>query len=330
MNQKKKNSLSFLIRLALSGALLGWLFSRIDVTGMIQTVRTARPGFIIAAGLLFFLVNLVILYRWYVIVGALKLQLPVSSGIRWYLIGTFGNLFLPTAIGGDVIRAIGLSRETDEKPKVFASVLLDRLSGFAGIVIVAVAALLAGYRIIKDVSVIGAIAVMAALSLGVTGFLFNHRLYSLACFFFNRLPRLKKSIMQMHYDVVLMKRERGRGLWAIAISCGSQIILALTYWLLVRGLHQEVAFHYFLIFTPIVCVVTALPSIGGLGVREVGWVYLLAKVGVPEGVAAGVSLIFYAYMIAIGIIGGIVYISTLSSRPEVAADIAGKTSADLA
>ncbi|MBI4310075.1 MAG: hypothetical protein HY591_07080, partial [Candidatus Omnitrophica bacterium] len=57
---------------------------------------------------------------------------------------------------------------------------------------------------------------------------------------------------------------------------------------------------------------TSLPSIGGLGVREFGWVYLLSKVGVPQGVALGLSLINFVFMVLVGLLGGLFYVLTLS------------------
>ena len=47
-------------------------------------------------------------------------------------------------------------------------------------------------------------------------------------------------------------------------------------------LRKEEGLKYFIIFSPIVCVVSSLPSIGGLGFREIGWVYLLPLVSRSE------------------------------------------------
>ncbi len=79
--------------------------------------------------------------------------------MRWYFIGLFCNLAPISTVGSDVIRGLGLANETGHKPKIFASIVLDRLSGFAGIVILAAVAFLFGHGIIANKLVIIAIAV---------------------------------------------------------------------------------------------------------------------------------------------------------------------------
>jgi uncharacterized membrane protein YbhN (UPF0104 family) len=71
---------------------------------------------------------------------------------------------------------------------------------------------------------------------------------------------------------------------------------------------------YFLIFIPMVCVASTFPSIGGLGVREAGAVYLFARIGIDSGIAASLSLINFLFMVVIGLIGGVFYVTTVSSR----------------
>jgi uncharacterized membrane protein YbhN (UPF0104 family) len=92
------------------------------------------------------------------------------------------------------------------------------------------------------------------------------------------------------------------------------LLLAYVYFIVAKALHQDINFLYFLIFSPLICVATALPSIGGLGVREMGWAYLLGKVGVAQGVAVSISLINFLFMVIVGLIGGAMYVLTFFDR----------------
>src|SRR5208283_1036964 len=98
---------------------------------------------------------------------------------------------------------------------------------------------------------------------------------------------------------------------AIMISIAAQIVLAFEFYLTAKGMHQNISLVYFIIFSPIVCVVTSLPSIGGLGFREIGWVYLLPLVGVSRDMAGGISLINSAFTIINGLLCGLFYVTTL-------------------
>jgi len=197
---------------------------------------------------------------------------------------------------------------------VVASVLLDRLSGFAGIVIVALVAYGFGFGLIDDKSIAIPIVIMAAASFLVIVVLFNQKVYHFCCQIFDKLPKIKSGLINMHNDILLLNHKKIEGFKAIGLSCLCQIFLAWGYYLVAKALHQDIAMVYFLIFVPIICVAAAFPSIGGLGVREAGAVYLFTKIGVDSGIAVSISLINFFFMVLFGLLGGVIYVTTLSSR----------------
>ena len=117
----------------------------------------------------------------------------------------------------------------------------------------------------------------------------------------------------MHYDIMLLKNNKREGFKAIGLSCLSQFFFSCTFFLVAKALHQDIELIYFLIFVPLICIASSFPSIGGLGVREAGAVYLFAKAGVESGVAVSISLTSFLFMIIAGLLGGIIYVSTLSA-----------------
>jgi glycosyltransferase 2 family protein len=314
MTEGMKNTLSFAGRLVLSLGLLVWIFSFVNWHDTWEAMRGADVGLLIWAGVVSVVVQLIVLLRWSLFMRALNLQAPAGQIFRYYMIGLFCNLFLPTSIGGDLIKAIGLSRGVGQKPKVFASVVLDRLSGFAGLVIVAALAYLVGSRLIDAPSVLVPIIILTLLSLIIGGMLFNQKVYQFFGSFVGKFPRLQKGIFQMHEDVMLMKGKKRTGVGCILLSCLIQVVSALMTYLIALAMHQEVHFLPFLVFTPIVSAATFLPSIGGLGVREIGWVFFLSKIGLPQGIAVGLSLIGFFYVIVIGLVGGVIYVTTVPGR----------------
>ncbi len=318
MEHKFKKILSLLLRIGLSVALLGWLFSHIDFKSVWQAVRGADPAYMLLAMLVFLVTNALVFSRWYIFIKSLKIKAGRMLSLRWFLIGLFCNLFLPTSVGGDVIKALGLAKQTGQKPKVIASVVLDRLSGFAGIVLVASVAFFGGRAIVDDHSLLISIGLMALVSAILAAVLFSRRIFGFACRIFSFLPKLKQSLLNMHDDIVLMRGQYKQGLETIALSGLAQIILAVVFFLTALSMHQNISLLYFIIFSPLVCVATALPSIGGLGVREVGWVYLLSKVGVDHNVALGLSLTNFMFTILLGLVGGVLLL-TGSTRTEVSA-----------
>jgi uncharacterized protein (TIRG00374 family) len=309
----KKEIISFVLPCFLSVALLVWLFITIDYQHMWQAIKGSDMRYMSSAGIIFFLINFLIVWRWRILMKAVGLKAKSLSSIRWYFIGLFFNLAPISSVGSDVIRGLGLAQEVGHKPKIFASIVLDRLSGFAGIVILAAVAFLFGHGIIANKLVILAIVIMSIVSGAFVVVLFSHRIFSFACKAFGAWPKVKDSLMRLHFDIVLLKGNQQRGWEAIFISIGAQIVLAIEFYLSAKGMHQNIPLVYFIIFSPIVCVVTSLPSIGGLGFREIGWVYLLPLVGVSRDMAGGISLVNSAFTIVNGLLCGLFYVSTLSA-----------------
>ena len=310
---KLKEIFSVLLPCFLSLALLGWLFLTIDYKHMWQAIKGSDIRYMAAADFVFFVINFIIIWRWRVLMKAVGLKAKSMSIIRWYFVGQFFGLAPISTVGSDVIRGLGLAQEVGHKPKIFASIVLDRLSGFAGIVILAALAFLFGHGIIANKLVIVAIVLMTIVSLCFVVLLFSHRIFSFACKAFAFWPKVKDNLMRLHFDIVLLKGNQKRAWEAIAISIGAQIALAFEFYLSAKGLHQNIPLVYFIIFSPIVCVVTCLPSIGGLGFREIGWVYLLPLVGVSRDMAGGISLVTSAFNILNGLLCGLFYVTTLSS-----------------
>ena len=314
MPARFKKIFSIILPCFLSLALLVWLFVTIDYRHMWLAIKGSDMRYMSAAGIIFFLINFLIAWRWRILMKAVGLKAKSLSSIRWYFIGLFCNLAPISTVGSDVIRGFGLAQEVGHKPKIFASIVLDRLSGFAGIVILAAVAFLFGHGIIANKLVIIAIVIMSIISGAFAVVLFSHRIFSFACKAFAVWPSVKDNLMRLHYDIVLLKGNQKRGWEAIIISIGAQIVLAIEFYLSAKGMHQNIPLVYFIIFSPIVCVVTSLPSIGGLGFREIGWVYLLPLVGVSREMAGGISLINSFFNIVNGLLCGLFYVTTLSSR----------------
>ncbi len=315
LNQKTKDILSFFLRVGLSAALLFYLYKKIDVTKTWEIVKTADLGYILYAGFIFFVINLILLGRWLMMIKAFDIKVPLITVVRYFCIGVFGNLFLPSSIGGDFIKTIGLCMYCKEKAKVVASVLLDRLSGFGGMVVVATISFASANKLISDSSVLITIVMMAVVSSLMVTILFNEKIYSFCCQIFSRFPKIKASVMQMHYDIALLKGNRAVLYRMVGISCVAQLMAAVLSYYLGKALHQDIDLIYFIIFTPIICVAASMPSIGGLGVREAGAAYLLAKVGVSSGIAVSISLMTFVFMVIFGLIGGIVFVTTKSFEP---------------
>jgi glycosyltransferase 2 family protein len=314
MTKKSNSILSIGLPLFFSIGLLAWIFSQMDLKHIFEIMRMADVWYLSWAGVVFFAINIVILMRWCLFMRALGLHLPFKSVTKWFFIGLACNLLPVSQVGGDVVKTLALAGKTTQKPAVVASVVLDRLSGFAGIVVLSAIMFFVGYDQIPDPWVGASIVLLTLGAFTVGAVFFSHRIYSLFCKALGRWPAVQTKVLQVHYDIVLMKGKILEGIGGILLSCLAQILLAYDYYLVAKAFAQDVSFSYFMIFSPLVCVVTTIPSVGGLGVREMGWKHLLPKVGVSPEVAVSISLVNFVFMLGVGLLGGLLYVVTLFNR----------------
>ena len=78
-------------------------------------------------------------------------------------------------------QAFGLCKSSTQKPRVVASILLDRLSGFASIAIIATLAFVLGYSYINDNTLLFPIILMGVGAVMIAAILLNETVYSFFC-----------------------------------------------------------------------------------------------------------------------------------------------------
>lgn len=318
MRKKTGKFLSIIFRIAFSIGLLAFLYHRIDIEQTKEVLLASKGEFILFAFGIYILIFGVILLRWLTFIRAMNLEVPLIQIVRFHFFGLFFNPILPTGIGGDLVKLIGLCAYTEEKSKVVGSVLLDRLVGFIAMIFVAAMAFAGGFHLIRDFSLVSSIAALTFFSAIIVGVLFHEKTYTFCCQIFSPFPKIKEKVIEMHYDIALLKDRMHAMYLTFAYSCVAQITLAVVYYLLARALHQEVSVIYCLIFSPLICVATALPSIGGLGVREASTAFLFAKAGMTLGISVSISLIIYFFSVMVGIAGAIFFVLTRFSKEDKA------------
>ena len=120
----------FAVRLTVSAAMLAYLLTRLDISSLLPRRQASTLSWVIA-GLVITAASVVLsTLRWQRVLVALELPARLRTLLGHYLAGLFGGNFLPSTLGGDVLRVTRLSAENGEPPPTFASVVLERLSGW--------------------------------------------------------------------------------------------------------------------------------------------------------------------------------------------------------
>jgi len=309
--RKPSGRVILLIKVAISGLLLAVLFWRVDRTAVVRSLGSLPlPVFLACAGL-YVLGYVISTVRWRILLRAEGMRIPLWRLSLVYFQGAFFNLFLPTIIGGDIVRGVFIHRMTGGHEASVASILVDRLSGFAALMAIALAALLVPSGMLDDPQVPAMIVGMAALFAGLMAVLVNERLMDRA----SGLLRLVglghfQAKLQGMMDALRRYRKHHRALaQAFLLSVLLQALIIVTCYCIGVGLNLGVPLVYYFLFVPLITALAMLPvSVAGLGVREGGVVYFFAKAGVGAGAALGMSLIWFSLTVVVSALGGLAFL----------------------
>src|ERR1700731_2240314 len=104
-----KKTATIALKLSVSVGLYIYILKKVGAGHLWSIIREASPKYIVASILVYFVVQSLSAYRWYLLLRPLGIQLPLSKILAWYFVGMYSNLFLPSAIGGDVVRVYYLN-----------------------------------------------------------------------------------------------------------------------------------------------------------------------------------------------------------------------------
>jgi hypothetical protein len=82
--------------------------------------------------------QLIFVARWYMFLRVQSIRIGYWPAVRLHFLGLFYNNCLPSAVGGDLLRAWYVTKHTDKKVEAALSVVVDRVIGLAGLFLMAI------------------------------------------------------------------------------------------------------------------------------------------------------------------------------------------------
>ncbi len=133
-----KRYISFLLKLILTVGSLYFVFKKIDFQQVVATMASTKLFYFLLALLAFNISKIVAAFRIKAYYEAIGISLSNSFNIKLMYLGMFYNLFLPGSIGGDGYKVYLLRQQHTVKTKyIISATLLDRLSGLALLLLLA-------------------------------------------------------------------------------------------------------------------------------------------------------------------------------------------------
>ena len=301
-----------IIKGCISAGLLIYLFRKIDYTEFIQTFFNIPPLLFVLSGLLYMGCQYLSSYRWQILLKAHDVSVSVNRLFSFYLVGMFFNNFLPTSVGGDVVKGYDLYRHSGKGKVAITTVFLERYTGLVAIIVIGLIALAMEYTYFTDPMVAILLSCIAVSFVCGTLVVANRFVKTLCLTMLRRfqMAKAEKAISALYETFGRYKIHKRIFLYAIVLSFIIQILNILVYILLADGLGINVPWPYFFLFFPIITVISMLPvSFNGLGMREGMFVYLLAKIGVSSANALSLSVSWFFIVTCISLFGGLIFIT---------------------
>jgi len=306
--------LKTIIKIIFSIGLLVYLIHLADPEKIFTIISRIWTGgqfiFVIFAILTFTLAIVVYAYRWQILLKGYNVHVGVLKLFKFYLIGLFFNNFLPTGIGGDVTRIYNLIQETGERTIGFASVMTERLLGITSTLILTLFSL---------TWLLGSFSTNRILYLNIGLLVFILFFFYLV---FNRmypesfaekvkkikLFKLGERIDKLFEAIRYFQDKKIVYVKVISVSLFAQSLVIVMHYFCVLALGLDVSVLYLFLVVPVTFLLTMLPSINGLGVRDGGFVFLLGKKGISTAEALSLSFLAIIVPMIVSIAGAILFI----------------------
>ena len=298
--------LRFIISFGLMGAIL--YYFRGQLPTVFQYLKTMNPLYFALAVLVYFLGLLTVAYRLRFVIQVQGTDLSVAAAYYANLIALFFNNVLPSSVGGDMVKAYYLYRDSEGSVTVFSAVVVDRLFGLVTMMLISILSIF-----FLDVSfgshkIMGSIVIMAAATVTLSVLIFNKKIVDALCqMHIPFLPAIFLEKIREIYQAMYQYRKHKHIIRnCIALTILGQTTYIVANYLLAVCLSINIPLSFFFFFVPILLIMGVAPSVNGIGVREATFLFYLTEFTTSDK-ALALSLLTTFFMIFVGIISGIIY-----------------------
>jgi glycosyltransferase 2 family protein len=306
-----KNTIFAIIKVTVTVLLFVYVFRRIDFHQFSVTMRNARMDILLAGFMVLWLGHYMCIFRWRLLMRPLMPVPSLNNLFGIYCIGLFFNLTFPTVIGGDVVKMYYAGKPSKSYAQSFAATFLDRDAGMLAMMIIACAVI-----VIHPVLVPGIPVSIIIWGVSVAFLLGNVAIFAPSChrrltslLQFLRLPKIAHKIDLISNAFQLSGKHPVGLLVSLLISLANQLLVIAVTWILALGLRIHVPLSVFMIFVPVITLITMIPiSLSGMGLRENAFVILFSSLGIPLAACIALGLLHSIVTILSSLPGGVVYI----------------------
>lgn len=307
-----------LVRLAFSGLVMGFLFSKVPVKEVTAGWQTTNWPLLIVTVLAIHSVTVLLrALRLRVILGSQGIEAPLWWLSFIQLRGIFLKSFLPGGIASDAYRTYAIAQKTEKKYRSLLSILSERVLGLISVMALSCIGLLYGTYRLKDPAFtkVGPPVLSLSLILFCAGLLafaviragLLTRLH-LSFGFWPRMQRILEEASSLFANNTLLAK-------IATLSMALQVSIVLWYYAVARAQGLDLSLFILFMVIPVVEFLVTLPiSIAGIGVREGALIFMLAPFGVRAADALSYSVLSFVIISLASLLSGITFMFDLGEK----------------
>jgi glycosyltransferase 2 family protein len=300
-------------KIAVSLGLLGYLFSTTDMGALLDRVRRGDLVLLVAAGVLYLLMLGVATWRWRLLLLAQGFAARLGPLSASYLVASFFNNFLPSNIGGDVVRVRDSAQITGSTTTSLAIVAIDRILGLGALYVLAVLAFAFADPQEREFAGARSILLLLGLVFATLAYVFFRPGVARRVMHATRLSALPWARERFHVvqAAVHVYRARMRDVWvAFGASVALQALAVLYFHSVARALAIPLDLSASFLMVPLCTLIQTVPvSFNGWGVRESVFILYFHQVGLPRESALAFSLVGAGLIVLLSLSGAIVWMA---------------------
>jgi uncharacterized membrane protein YbhN (UPF0104 family) len=274
MNIRINKTLKLVLKMVITVAALYIVFRNIDIREVLSLFGRSNPWWLLLALSAFVLSQLVSSFRLNQFLRSVEVRITEKANFKLYLLGMFYNLFLPGGIGGDGYKIYLLNKTFKIKiRRLFWALIMDRLSGL--VALVGIAAVLIYFVDFPDI-----VYYLVWLLIPFSAIAF----YLVIQYFLKHFKKIVLKIIGYSYLIQLL-----------------QVLSA--FFILLAFSTEENQLTYLFLFL-VSSIVSSIPiTIGGVGSREITFLYGAKFLEMNVNEAVGLSFMFYLLTVVVSLVG---------------------------
>ena len=264
---------------------------------ILNTFRKIKPIDLLWVALLFLIGRIATVGRWHVLLRSGGIDMRFKDSMALTFTSLFASNFLPTTVGGDVVRLAGAIQMGFDRAVSLASIAADRLIGMLGMTMIAPIGLAYSWSVLQ-----------------LNGSL------SFLVFLQKPISFLKRTLSV--FGIWLKKPVSLLG--SLACAWVNMLCLFSSIYILIAGFGSHISFWMIAGLWSLTYFITLMPiSINGYGVQELAFTFLMSHVaGLSPAVSLSVVVLIRAYQVLSSLPGALFLPSILAAMAEQKKEIA--------